>query len=266
MTGMLSTKNLVVGYGTTRIVEDVGLEIHSGEVHGLIGPNGTGKSTLLRTLGGLLRPLEGSLWLGRPPRVLHDIRHRERAKALAFLPQDIDFDVDLTVRSVVELGRFAHRFRFDRLRGSVSNEERRIVDDALNRVGVAHLAHRSVATLSGGQRQLTFIAKLLAQQAQVLLLDEPISALDLGYQLEILELLRALAAEGHTIVVVLHDLNLAARMCDRLTMLNRGSVRASGEPATVLNQELLDELYGIRSIVDVDPLTNSPRVTALARH
>lgn len=263
MSALLQGRGIVAGYGAVRVIDGVDLDARAGEVHGLIGPNGAGKSTLLRVLGALLPLRAGNVTV--EGRELERIRPRDRAKLVAFLPQDTGIDAELSVRSVVALGCFVHLSRWEKLRGDLGRADARAVTDALERVGVAHLADRLITDLSGGQRQLVLIAKQLAQQSRILLLDEPVSALDLGYQLEVLELLRELAGDGHAVVTVLHDLNLAARSCDQLTVLADGKLRASGSPEQVLRAPLLDELYGIRSVVDTDPQTQAPRVTALQR-
>lgn len=259
----LRAEGITVDVRGAQILRGVDMAVRPGEVHGLIGPNGAGKSTLLRTVAGLVRPTSGQVWAGDVP-----VRHlapRDRARLLAFLPQDTTITAALDVRTVVSLGRYAHRPRLSRWRGDLDAVDAGIVDAALARVGVTHLADRPVTALSGGQRQLALIAKQLAQQSRVLLLDEPVSALDIGYQLEVLDLLRGLADDGHGIAVVLHDLNLAARSCHRLTVIADGRVRCSGRPESVLVEDVIDDLYGIRSVVDRDPATGAVRVTALAR-
>lgn len=260
---LLDAHGITFTYRHHKVLDGVDFSIQPGEVHGLIGPNGTGKSTLLRILTGLITPPTGDVSLLGSN--LRSLSARERAKALAFLPQDTYVDAALDVRTVVALGRYAHQSRLDRFRAGYTSEDTAAVNEALARVGVSHLADRSIVSLSGGQRQLVFVAKQLAQQSRVLLLDEPVSALDLGYQLEVLQLLRELAEEGLGIAVVLHDLNLAARFCHQLTVLHEGSVRRTGPPEEVLTEQLVNELYGIESAVGIDPATGSLRVTALTR-
>ena len=262
-TPLLEARGLTFRYRSRTILDGVDFAIRAGEVHGIIGPNGTGKSTLLKTLAGLIRPESGSISLQGSD--LHSLSAKQRARGLAFLPQHTYVDADLDVRTVVTLGRYAHQSRLDRFRAGPTMQDSSAVDDALERVGIAHLAQRTIVSLSGGQKQLVFVAKQLAQQSRVLLLDEPVSALDLGYQLEVLQLLRELAREGQGIAVVLHDLNLAARFCDRLTALHQGVVKQTGPPEEVLTEQVVNELYGITSSVAIDPVTASLRVTALAR-
>lgn len=259
----LAACSVVAGYRGRSVVRDVDVDVRAGEVHGLIGPNGAGKSTLLRVLGGIARATSGRIETAEGH--LGTLPPRERARLIAFLPQDTRIDEALTVRAVVELGRYAHRRRFDRMRGTLTPEDVAAVDASLRRVGALHLADRPITELSGGQRQLVLIAKQLSQESRVLLLDEPVSALDLGYQMQVLTLLRDLADEGRSVVVVLHDLNLAARSCDRLTLLSDGEVRGDGTPEQVLTPALLAECYGVHCVVDRDPHLRAPRVTVLGR-
>lgn len=260
---LLEAENLTVGYGRRTVAEGVNLDISAGEVHGLIGSNGTGKSTLLRAMAGIVSPKGGRVRLLGTP--LSQLRARQRAAGLAFLPQSTPADAALDVRSVVTLGRYAHHSRRDRFRSALSSTDYDIITDAIERVGITALADRPITALSGGQRQLVFIAKLLAQQAKVMLFDEPTAALDLGFQLEILGLLGELAKEGHGIGVVLHDLNLAARSCDRLSVLHSGVLQVTGTPEQVLTTERIDAIYQVTSAIDRDPRTGAVRVTALAR-
>lgn len=260
---LLRATALSVGYRHRTVVSGVDLSIEPGEVHGIIGSNGTGKSTLLRAMAGIVAPSSGHVELLGTP--LTKLRAHERAMRLAYLPQHTPADAAIDVRTVVTLGRYAHHRRRDRFRSALSSTDHDIVAYALDRVGVAALADRPITALSGGQRQLVFIAKLLAQQAKVMLFDEPTAALDLGFQLEILELLGELADEGHGIGVVLHDLNLAARSCHRLSVIHNGGLEVTGSAEEVLTPHRIDAIYRIASAVDTDPHTGSVRVTALAR-
>lgn len=254
----MRASGLSVGYGGATIVCDIDLEAWRGDVLGLIGPNGTGKSTLMRALAGLMPPSTGEVTVDG--RALSGMRARERARRLAFLPQDTGLDLALEVREVVAMGRYAHRSRW-----RANPNDAASIESALERTGTSHLAERHIGRLSGGQRQLALIAKLLAQDASTLLLDEPVSALDLGYQLDVLGLMRDLADDGHAVIVVLHDLDLAARFCDRLLVLHDGRVRASGAPRDVLTPQLVRDVYRVEASVEVDDATGTPRVRALAR-
>jgi iron complex transport system ATP-binding protein len=230
-------------YGTTTILEDVDVASHEGRVLGLIGPNGSGKTTLLRMLYGALRgsgtvEIDGDD-LGRLPA-------KEVARRLAVVVQESGTDTSLTAGEMVLLGRTPHLSAFAR----AGEHDLEIAADCLERVGGTHLGPRSFAALSGGERQRVLIARALAQEATHLLLDEPTNHLDIRYQHEILSLVRKLRApRGHslatTAIVVLHDLNLAARYCDDLVLLDRCRVAARGTVDEVLRPEILEPVYGI---------------------
>ena len=224
-------------YGRAHVVREVTLRVAAGEMVGLLGPNGAGKSTLLRLGAGTLRPETGCVFLGGAE--VRRLPRREVARRLAVAPQDFSVQFAYTVRQIVELGRTPHHELF-----SISRrEDAQAIDDALAATGIAHLAERVFNDLSGGERQRVLIALTLAQEASVLLLDEPTAHLDIRYQIEALELLRRLNAERKlTVVAALHDLNLAARYFPRLVLF-RQTIVADGPPAQVLDATLLSEVY-----------------------
>lgn len=254
---VLSARGVGVRLGRAPILHGVDLDAHAGAVHGLIGPNGAGKSTLLRTLAHLVTPEHGTVRAAAGD--LATLSARRRAQVVGFLPQETVVDQDFTVRDVVSMGRYAHLRRWR----APAADDFRAVTEALARTGTAHLADRSARTLSGGQRQLVLIAKQLAQAPEVHLLDEPVSALDVAYQLTVLSLVRSLAGHGAAVVTVLHDLNLAARCCDTLTVLHGGRIYATGPPAEVLTAALMAEVYGVHAVIDTDPATGTARVSAV---
>lgn len=254
----LELTDVHVTLSDTPIVQGVSLTLGPGCIHGLVGPNGAGKSTLLRAIAGLVPTCGGGITFAG--RNLLAMRPRERARNLAFVPQDSFAPGAFTVREVVTMGRYSH---LSRLRGMTPTDTAAVAD-ALAQVGLSSLAERTVPTLSGGQRQLTFFAKALAQSSRLLLLDEPVSALDIRAQLELLELINRLASQGHTILLVVHDLNLAARFCDTLTVMHAGRIAISDTPDQVLKPALLAHVYGVNAHVDTNPATLAPTVTALA--
>ncbi|WP_417512505.1 ABC transporter ATP-binding protein [Microbacterium sp.] len=220
----------------TDVLHDVSASAVQGEVVGLIGPNGSGKTTLLRTLYGALRPQRGEITVGGTP--LRNLPARHVAREIAVVVQEPPSELALSVTDTVLLGRTPHLRPWQGQ--SIGDVE--IAADALRRVGAEHLADRDLSDLSGGERQRVLIARALAQQAAHLLLDEPTNHLDIHFQHEVLELVRELAI---TTIIVLHDLNLAARYCDRLILLDRGTVVASGTVDEVLQPPMLGSVYGI---------------------
>lgn len=233
---MIEATGVDVGYDGTLVLNGIALTAQPGQVVGLIGPNGSGKTTLLRTLYRSLRPHAGQITLDGA--LLERLATRDVARLVAVVVQEVPVELPFTVAEMVLLGRSPHRKTFQ----GYTDHDLQVAAAALNRVGAQHLVDRTYVTLSGGEKQRVLIAQALAQQASHLLLDEPTNHLDIRYQHEILELVRSL---GVTTVVVLHDLNLAARYCDELVLLDRGRVTCVGPPRTVLTPEVLEPVYGI---------------------
>lgn len=233
---MIEGRGLHFAFGADPTLEDIDLTAPDGQVVGLIGPNGSGKTTLLRNLYAALTPDVGHVEVdGRP---LADLKPREVARRMAVVVQESDGELPLSVQEMVVLGRLPHRGSFQ----GPSDDDHRIASDALRRVGAAHLAGRTITQLSGGERQRVLIARALAQEASHLLLDEPTNHLDIRFQHEVLQLVRSLAV---TTVIVLHDLNLAARYCDEVVLLEEGRVAAAGSADQVLRPEVLEPVYRI---------------------
>ncbi|MEU4680837.1 ABC transporter ATP-binding protein [Micromonospora sp. NPDC023737] len=256
---IVNAVNVGLRQGATRILHAVDVAVSAGEVVGIIGPNGAGKSTLLRAIAGVVIPDEGEITIAGVD--VASARPRLLARQLALVEQHPVMQFDFNVRDYVLLGRHAHLGRFQ-AEGAVDAAH---TAAALAKVGISAFASRNVTTLSGGERQLAAIARALVQQPRALLLDEPTSALDLSHQLRVLELVRDLAAEQLAVIVVVHDLDLAARMCDRLVLLVDGRVSADGPPETVLDADLLRDAYHVHSVVRPSPDTDAQTVTAL-RH
>ncbi|MFJ9037052.1 ABC transporter ATP-binding protein [Streptomyces sp. NPDC102406] len=256
---------MTVSYDGVDVVHDAALLLRPGEVTALVGPNGSGKSTLLRTIARLQGARAGTLTLDPGTTDAadgFDLSARQFARHVALLTQGRPTPGGLTVRDVVEFGRYPYRGRW----GRTDPDGAAVVDRVLGLTGVAELADRGVDQLSGGQLQRVWLASCLAQQTGVLLLDEPTTYLDLRYQVELLDLMRDLADDGIAVGVVLHDLDQAASVADRIALLCAGRIVADGPPEDVLRPELLSATYGIRIDVDTDPLTGRPRTRATGRH
>jgi iron complex transport system ATP-binding protein len=223
--------------GAAQIVNRVDLHAETGEFIGVIGPNGSGKSSLLRLIYRLMKPSAGLISLDA--RDLWALTARETAQAMAVVAQERSSDFDFTVQEVVMMGRTPHKRPLD----SDSAVDATLVADALRQVGLTNFAGRSFNTLSGGEKQRVLVARALAQCAKVLVLDEPTNHLDIRYQIEMLELVRSL---GVTVIAALHDLNLAARYCHRLYLLERGRVVAHGTADDVLTSAIIEQIYGVQ--------------------
>lgn len=257
-TPLFSLKDLRVQLGQKLIYDGFSLDLPEVGITGLIGPNGCGKSTLLKCLAGVLAPSAGHVHLRGT--ALSDIKAGERAKRLAFLPQEPAVLPELSVEGLVAKGRTPWRQRFMPLTARDQDAIRR----ALEATGMADLRKRRLGTLSGGQRQRAWLALALAQETDVILLDEPTSFLDLPHQLQLLQLLNRLAKdEGRRIVMVLHDLTLAGRFCDHLVALKDGQQIETGTPAQTLSAQTISALYGVRAKIAPDPVFGAPVVYPL---
>jgi iron complex transport system ATP-binding protein len=246
-------------YRSVAALDDVSIDLRRGEILGIIGPNGSGKSTAVRLMSGVLQPQSGSvLWRGRP---LAHVRRAELARQLAVVPQDATIEFPFSVLEVVLMGRAPH------LGGFAFEGDRDIAaaQAALRRTATLHLARRCIHELSGGERQRVMLARALAQEPQVLLLDEPGAFLDIRHAVEIYDLLRDLQAEGMTIATVLHDLNLAALYCDRVMLLKGGRLVRLGTPAEVITYTTLTEVYETEVYVDTNDITGAVNVLPLSR-
>ena len=245
------------GYARESLFRAFGLSIAKGEMTGLLGPNGTGKTTLVRLASGQLKPRSGRILLGE--RDLVSLAARERAQQVAVVPQETHLSFNYTVDEVVMMGRAPHQG----LLGVERPVDRERVELALECTDAAELTGRSFHRLSGGERQRVVIARALAQEPTVLLLDEPTAFLDLKHRVIVYDLLTQLNSEtGLTLVVVSHDINLIARHCRRLVLLDRGVVTADGTPEEVLTPDKIREVYGVEAEVRTDPVTGRPRVVA----
>ncbi|WP_186629843.1 ABC transporter ATP-binding protein [Rhodococcus sp. BP22] len=253
---LLSLRGIRIRRGRRMVVPDLDLDIAPGTVVGLIGPNGSGKTTLLASISTGNSVSAGEIHCGETD--LTRLRPRQRARYISFVPQQTSLGFDLTVRQIVALGTT--------VTGSAATRDA-LIAGAMESAGCTHLADRPASRLSGGESQLVHIARALAQNAPILVMDEPISALDIAHQITVLTLARAHAhgiqGERRRVVITsLHDIDLAARFCDHLVLLDAGRIVASGAPADVLDADLLTDVYGVRVHTSLDESTGSVRVTA----
>ena len=244
-------KNLTWGVKRKTIVSDVSLTVAPGETLGLIGPNGSGKSSLLRLLAGLKKPLSGRIEINGQD--VAQVSRKELSRQVAFVQQSAATDTNVTVRDVVRLGRTPHRSAL----GGWSQADEAAVAHALESVDMIARRAQPWQTLSGGERQRVHIARALAQTPQVMFLDEPTNHLDIHHQIEILRMVRNLDL---TSVIALHDLNLAAMFCDRIVVLEAGTVRACGTPDAVLTQTILREVFRVTAHVSRSPNAGRPHI------
>ena len=252
-TSIFSTHRLGFSVPGRTLVEDLSVEFPAGRISALVGHNGSGKSTVLKMLARQIRPTSGALHFGTVP--VADIAARDFARKVAYLPQDFSSANDMTVRELVACGRYPWHGAL----GRFTAIDQAKVSEALALTHLDTLATRTVATLSGGERQRAWIAMLVAQDSTCLLLDEPTSALDLAHQIEVLALVRRLSQEKSlSVVMVLHDINMAARFCDHVYALKAGRLVAEGVPATIMTPAMLGMIYGIDMDVMPHPVLGSP--------
>lgn len=235
----LTTECAVLRYGAVTALDRIDIRVRAGEMLALIGPNGAGKSSLLRVLAGLKAPDAGRVCLDGSP--LDAIPARDRARRIGYLAQGAECHWPLTVGRLVALGRLPHLGPWQRPGAA----DVAAIEHALTACDVAYLADRPVTDLSGGERARVLLARVLASDPEILLADEPVAGLDPYHQLRVMKLLRRRTSAGTGIAVVLHDLTLAARFCDRIVLLHGGRVLADGDPAAVLGPELLERVYGV---------------------
>ncbi|MDA5140198.1 ABC transporter ATP-binding protein [Streptomyces sp. AD681] len=255
----LAARGITVGYGARSVIDGLDVAIPPGVITTIIGPNGCGKSTLLRTLSRLLRPTGGTVVLDGED--IAALKTREVAKKLGLLPQAPVAPEGLTVSDLVARGRHPHQSWLRQW----SSDDADVVRRALAMTGVSDLADRPVDSLSGGQRQRVWISMTLAQGTDLLLLDEPTTYLDLAHAVDVLDLVDDLHESGRTVVMVLHDLNLATRYSDNLVVMREGAILAQGHPRDVITADLLHEAFGLRAKVIDDPVGDRPLIVPIGR-
>ncbi|YAL84156.1 ABC transporter ATP-binding protein [Dermacoccaceae bacterium W4C1] len=253
----ITASGLVVGYGARSVLEDLDVHLPAGKFTAVLGPNACGKSTMLRSLVRLLARQAGSVTVDGTD--VDSLRPKELARRIAFLPQESTAPEGITVRRLVARGRYPHQT----VLSTWSEQDEQAVTEAMADAGVSDLSDRRVDALSGGQRQRVWIAMVLAQKADYLLLDEPTTFLDIAHQYELLRLLSRLVERGQTVVAVLHEINQACRFADHLVVLRDGAVEATGAPAEVLDAALMARVFDLPSSVIPDPVTGAPLVVPL---
>ncbi|MCM6763023.1 ABC transporter ATP-binding protein [Rathayibacter sp. ZW T2_19] len=258
----LAIDSVTLAYDERVVVDGLSLQVPTGAISVIVGANACGKSTLLRAMARLITPRTGAVLLDG--RAIHKLPTKQVATQVGLLPQTPIAPEGIAVSDLVARGRYPHRGWFGR--GSSADDDA-IVEDALRATGTLEIADRPVDELSGGQRQRVWIAMALAQRTDVLLLDEPTTYLDVSHQIEVLDLLTDLnRSRGTTIVIVLHDLNLAARYADHLFAVRAGALYASGTPAEVVTSEVVRAVFGMESRIIEDPVSRTPLVLPIGRH
>jgi iron complex transport system ATP-binding protein len=256
----LTTRNLTLAYDRTTIIQNLSVDIPTHQITALVGANGCGKSTLLKGLARLLKPQNGMVYLDGVAIAKHSTK--DIAKQLGLLPQSPTAPEGLTVRELVAQGRYPHQSWFQQW----SEADQQFVEQALAITDMTEMGDRPLDSLSGGQRQRAWIAMALAQNTEILLLDEPTTFLDLAHQIEVLDLLYDLnQTQGRTIVMVLHDLNQACRYADYLVAMRQGNIYAQGNPAEVMTEGLVRDVFGLESRIVRDPVAGTPMCIPIGR-
>lgn len=255
---LVSIEDITCGYGSRPVLKNLSMTIAPGEFVAVVGPNGSGKSTLVKAVSGTLKPSAGRILL--EGKDLNQLRRRDVAQVMAVLSQETAVDFDFTVEEVVMMGRIPYQRRFS----AATPEDRRVVEQAMAMTGTDGLRSRLITALSGGERQRVLLARALAQEPRLLILDEPTSHLDIAHQIDLLDLIRRLNGEGLTVMAVLHDLNLAAQYAHRMVMIKDGRICVEGTPAEVVTEAVVGAVYGSRVRVVPHPEEQSPHVILLS--
>lgn len=255
----LHAEGLALAYDRTVIIQDLALTIPAGKITALVGPNGCGKSTLLRGLARLLHPKAGQVYLDG--KAIHAMPTKALATQIGILPQSPTAPEGLTVYELVAQGRYPHQSWFQQW----SQKDEALAQQAMAITNILQFAERPLDTLSGGQRQRAWIAMALAQETEILLLDEPTTFLDLAYQIEVLDLLHELNEAGRTIVMVLHDLNQACRYAHNVVAMCDGRIHVQGEPQAVMTEQMVTDVFRVKAQIAPDPVTGTPMCVPLGR-
>ncbi|WP_050181814.1 adenosylcobinamide amidohydrolase [Domibacillus robiginosus] len=255
---MLQVNELSGGYGSGLIVRGVSFSVKQGELFGILGPNGSGKSTLLNMVSGLIKPATGEVLIKGRPAVSYS--PKELARVVAVLPQMTSSQFAYTVKETVSLGRYAHQTGFFK---SWTERDEEMVQKALERTGTTAFSEKPLSALSGGERQRVFLAQALAQEPEILLLDEPTNHLDLSFQKELLDLLKRMTVDGLTVISIFHDLNLSSLYCDRLLLLDKGSIHKLGQPADIMIEQHIQRVYQTEVQKQPHPEVPKPQMSIL---
>ena len=256
----INVKNLSHSFGEALVLKNISFQVPQRDFFIIIGPNGSGKTTLMKVISGILKPQNGELKILNRP--IDQYHRKALAKTIAFVPQMTFADFPFTVTEIVLMGRSPYLG----ILGLEQENDLEVASQAIAFTGLENLAHRKLDQLSGGEQQRVFIARAICQEPDIILLDEPTASLDLAYQVRIMDLMEKLKTEkGITVVMVSHDVNLAAMYADHLMLLHKGQVVCQGLPDEVLTYKTLEETYGCTLLVDESPLGNFPRVTLVPR-
>lgn len=257
---MLEAIELSCGYNHTLILQNVSFAVQNHEIFGVIGPNGSGKTTLLRALTKVIKPKRGKvLWDGKE---ISELSLKDLARKVAVVSQGAYYEPHVTIEDFILFGRIPHRKRFQFFENT---RDLALAEKAMEQTGILHLRNRIMKNLSGGERQLAFIARALCQEPRFLLLDEPTAHLDITHQVEILDLIRRLnRLSSIGVMVVLHDLNFASEYCDQLVLLQQGEVYRAGRPEDVLTYQIIEKVYQTTVVVSRNPLSSKPYVLVVS--
>jgi iron complex transport system ATP-binding protein len=251
---ILEIKDLYFSYGNRQVLRGINLKVDKSKMIGIIGANGSGKTTLLKNISGYLKPEKGSVLIfGKN---IKGLSVKERAKLIGYVPQDIIYDFDFTCYDIVMMGRIPYLRRFQ----TEGKEDREIVKEAMEMTNTWQFKDKLVKELSGGERQRVYIARALAQRPRILLMDEPVSHLDIKYQIEILSIAKELSSKGILVISVLHDINLASQFCDEIILIREGTIMAQGKPKEVITFENIKLGFSIDVQIFEDPFTRTPYV------
>lgn len=252
---LINIESLNWKYGNTNVLKNIDLEFHSNKIYGLIGPNGSGKTTLLRNITRSLNTPSNTVFFKNKD--LNDYSTKELSRMISYVPQSTDIEFEFSVMDIVMMGRSPHLRRFQ----SESKSDIDIVENAMKLTNVTHLKFKNISEVSGGERQRVIIARALAQQTELIILDEPVSQLDIHHQVEILDILKNLVSKKDiTVILSLHDLNIASEYCDELVLMNSGEVFKVGDVETIITSDNINEVYGLPTLVIENPLSQKPHV------